>query len=358
MYPMIAHTRPALVCNGHSQLCERRYNEVAYAAAHNAQSYKLSAVNNQDQDITQQLKNGIRAMKIPVWYDKNDSGKCVPFACHGMDKSLVHDAYLGKLIDKVPRLFRPFARDIFNQLKPVDELVRDALTAAYGEEDKQGVIPFKHCILDPARKPLNQLLAEICCFLDTNQHEVVTLILEDFTKNLDEIADCFKESKMIKYVHAQNVNKQWPTLAQMINSGKRLVVLLQADAALSYNKYPWMHYIWDFAWDTQWDFQRTSDLHDINKDIMPLRGLKAFDARGKEPKNKLFIVHHFITPMTGGDKNCAKRVNRKSVLKRRLDKLAQKAGHIPNIIQVDFFQYPNKDIFDVVNELNGINKRN
>ena len=37
-----------------------------------------------------------------------------------------------------------------------------------------------------------------------------------------------------------------------------------------------------------------------------------------------------------------------------LHKLAQQTGHIPNFVQVDFFEYPNNDIFKVINSLNGV----
>jgi hypothetical protein len=343
--------------NGSAQLWERRYNEVAYPATHNGQSHIDSAVQNQSLPLLEQLEKGIRATKIHVWqdFDKN-SGSSAAFVCHGVTKELLEGAYLEKVVEKVPRMFRGWAQDILKQMEPVNELIRDACRAAYGEGDKDGMIPFKHCILDPSKRTLATLLGEVKQFMDKNPHEVITLILEDHTKNLDRLAQDFEKSGLNSYVHAQDINEQWPKLGAMISSNKRLVVFVHGADDLPYNKYPWMHYIWNFAWDTEWDFRDASDLRDQNKDTMPKRGVAAFQARKQGPKNKVFIVNHFVTPLTGGSKSEAKKANRKSCLQSRIDRLVKASGQIPNIIQVDFFQDPGSDIFDVVQSLNADKK--
>ena len=343
----------AVRCNGYQELATRRYNKVAYAAAHNGQSHKESDVHNQDQDLFQQLKSGIRAIKIHIWYDKDAEGKSVPFVCHGIDKKYLYELPADKIVEQVPFFYKPFASALLEKIEPVKHIFFDAFEAAYGKDNATGLIQFNHCVLDPAARPLKVALSEIKTFLDAHPHEVVTVILEDHTKNLDSIAADFAATQLDQYVHTQDVNVLWPTLQEMIQANKRLVVFLHGEEKLPYEKYPWMHYLWNFAWDTRWEFKNAQDFTDESLDIMPNRGKEAFSKK-MVPDNKIFIVHHFLTEQFGGSKQGAKKVNKKQVIKSRIERLARQANHIPNIIQVDFFQYPNNDIFDMVNELNGV----
>lgn len=57
---------PPSECNGHAELCSRRYNEVAFPATHNAMSNfeENWAAANQNLGLKRQLQDGIRAMLI------------------------------------------------------------------------------------------------------------------------------------------------------------------------------------------------------------------------------------------------------------------------------------------------------
>jgi len=337
--------------NRYNQLHNKRYNEVAFPGCHNAQSCRDSATSNQDMTIMDQLNSGIRAMKVPVWLD-SENGKAVPFACHGLTKDFLEKPYLEILIEKLPSMVQSFARKLMKDMEPINDLVKNALKAAYGKDGEQGVIPFAHCAFDPSKQPLRVVLKDIDTFLSKNPQEVITLILEDHTRNLDDISELFKTSNLDKHVHVQDINKPWPTLGEMINNKKRLVVFLHGDQDLPYKKYSGLHYIWDFAWDTEWNFLRPADLNNPIKDAMPKRGKQTYAQRKQGCKNKVFIAWHFVTTRSCGSKTCAKQVNRKACLLTRLNRLAKQAGQIPNIVQVDFFEYPNNDIFAAIDELN------
>ncbi len=329
----------------------KRYNDVVFATAHNGQSYLPSSVRNQDCSITVQLKRGIRAIKIPVWYGIDAQGKRILYACHGVSKMLLHDAYLGTMINKVPWALRPFAQKVFRSIEPVNQMVIDALRVAYGATDTEsGVIPFNHAILDPSARPLSTVFTEVGSFLAKNPNEIVTLILEDFTNNRAAIAAAVHLGGTYTYVHTQPLDQPWPTVGQMISDNKRLVILVRSeDDHSSKENYPWLHDLWSFAWDTRWDFKKITD---FKHDTIPNRGLEAFETRNVGPCNKLFIVYHFITPLTGGSKHWANKVNRAAILEPRLRSLWKQTGHTPNFVQVDFFEYPRNDIFAVVNRLN------
>lgn len=335
-------------------LLDKRFNEVSFAATHNGQSHADSAVQNQSLTLTEQFEQGARATKIHVWYDKDEKGNCIPFVCHGVTKDMLDGSYLEKIVDKVPRVFQGWARDALKELEPINELVRDACKAAYGDGDHaQGVIQFRHCILDPSRRPLVTLLGEVKQFLVTHPQEILTVILEDHTNSLAQIAADFKANGLEAFVHTQDITKEWPTLRAMVQSGKRLVILFHGKENLAYKDYPWLHPVWQFAWDTAWEFQDPGHLNDTKKDIMPKRGHQAYNDRHSGARNKLFIVHHFVTPLAGGCKKGAKKVNKKAFLQARLERLTKSAGQKPNIVQIDFFENPNRDILDVINALNG-----
>lgn len=351
-----AHSSPetkVTVCNGSAFLCAKRYNEVAYPAAHNAQSHKESSVANQDLPLPQQLEHGIRAIKIHVWPSKGADGKEVASVCHGASKSLFEKDYLEMVIEKIPRIVRSFARDLVAKIEPLNQLVRDAFRYAYGtNDDERGKIPFNHCIFDPAQRPLVECLKEVNTFMESHPNEVLTIILEDHTDRLEDLDRALHDSGLKRFAHHQKKEVPWPTLGEMLTSGKRLVVFVHGKETLPYKSHPELLYIWDFCWDTEWDFQEADDLKNCCKDIVPKRGEMAYALRNKEPKNTIFIVHHFVTDGPGGSKSSAKKVNRKAFLQARLERLQAHTGHIPNIIQVDFCEQPNNDLFEVVAEFN------
>lgn len=67
MYQLSA--QEPLKCNGFSELCSRRFNEVAWITSHDASSNVFSLVNDQERSIEQQLNDGVRGFKLPLHYD-------------------------------------------------------------------------------------------------------------------------------------------------------------------------------------------------------------------------------------------------------------------------------------------------
>lgn len=329
----------------------KRFNDVAFATAHNAQSCKKSIVQNQDISIKEQLEYGIRAFKLPIWYDCDEYGHYYPCVCHGLSKELIYSLTEDKMLAQLPWFIRSRARTVYGQLKPVLAMLTDACTVAYGPKDHtwQTLLPFNHKIFDPAALPLDAVCAQVAMFLAMHPQEIISLILEDYTDNLALVAHSIEQSGLREYAHIQSTAQPWPTLGAMVANNKRVVIFIKSGDNVAYEKFPWMNPLWEFAWDTSWQFKRARDfLHDN----VPNRGKKAYELRNNDPCNKIFIVYHFITPFAGGSKKWACKVNRSHVLKRRLNQLYKKTGHIPNFVQVDFFQYPHNDIFKVINELN------
>jgi hypothetical protein len=68
----------ALRCNGSAALCDRRFNEVAFATAHNAMSNADDRwlYPNQEHGIARALADGVRGLMLDTHYDRGSTGLC------------------------------------------------------------------------------------------------------------------------------------------------------------------------------------------------------------------------------------------------------------------------------------------
>ncbi len=94
-------------CNGFTELCERRYNEVAYATSHNAMSNEQDGwvAANQYLPIPRQLQDGVRGFMLDVYLYENEL-----HLCHG-------DCLFGKiLLRDALQLFKDFMDENPNEI--------------------------------------------------------------------------------------------------------------------------------------------------------------------------------------------------------------------------------------------------
>ncbi|MBC8475018.1 MAG: T9SS type A sorting domain-containing protein [Bacteroidetes bacterium] len=169
-----------------------------------------------------------------------------------------------------------------------------------------------------------------------NSNEIVTLILE-CNVSADDIESELLNTGLMPYVYTHLDGVAWPTLQEMINLNKRLVVFSDvADASASQ---AWYHYVWDFAVETHYSVNNVNDFTDAYN-------------RG-DSLNDLYIFNHFVTngvTGTGMDTESA-IANEYNFLLNRIELNNLLKGKFPNFITVDFFELGNA--LDVVNTLNG-----
>lgn len=259
-------------CNGAAELCNKGYDEVAYLTTHNA--YNSVADNfmlpNQNNGITQQLNDGVRAMMIDV-YDTDG----VPTVYHGYD-------FLGSL-------------------------------------------------------PLSSNLDEIKIFLDNNPNEIISIIFESYITS-NALGDALNVAGLMPFLFEKDSITDWPTLQEMIDMDKRLVVFSESD-----NGNPtqlWYHYIWNHAVETDYANNAISDF--------------SCEFNRGDPANDLFILNHFITDATLGVGLPleAETVNANPYFINRVLQCQTEAGKFPNFIAVDFYEQGNS--LSVVNAMNGL----
>lgn len=179
-----------------------------------------------------------------------------------------------------------------------------------------------HCEI--GRRKLSEMLAAIKDFMEKNPDEVFTLWLQDMA-GADNLAGTFEASGILQYALRQKLGDPWPTLGEMIDSGKRIVIIGSGgpDWYLSEN---------DFMWSSPWDFRKISEFKCGAPDGRPL-----------------YLLQHFILnpyPM----EIYAKKANNKKILMKRAIQCWRETGRRPNTIVVDFYDLG--DLIQAVNELN------
>lgn len=181
-------------------------------------------------------------------------------------------------------------------------------------------------------RPLVETLAEIRAFLERRPRDVVSIIFEDYV-GAAAAEPAFQAAGLMEYVHAQPPEEPWPSLEQMIESGRRLVVFSdnRRDAR------PWYHYVWDYAFETPFSFERPMDLV-----CTPNRG---------NPGHSLFILNHFLTRGLGHP-SLARLINFDPFFMNRARQCESENDRLPNFVTVDFYELG--DTNRVVRTLNGL----
>lgn len=189
-----------------------------------------------------------------------------------------------------------------------------------------------HDICQLGHTLLLDALKGIRTFLDEHPHEVLTFIIQDDITP-EQTEQVFKAAGLADMMYVHKAGAAWPTLYDMIVSGKRIV----AGAESASPPPAWYHHFWDFAWDTPYTFAKPEDFT-----CAPNRGTKG---------NDLFLVNHWLSdPLSTPDR--AKIANEYGLLSSRVKQCKMEGGQLPNFVAVDFYDIG--ALFQVVDELNGL----
>ena len=300
-------------CNGHISLCGRRFNEIAIAATHNSMSSAEDGFSlaNHSRGIIHQLNKGYRGLLIDLYY------------------GLKSERTLGVVTDIAPHTPEERAQLVEQwgeaTVRSAEELRRRTIDAG-GERQ----LYLCHRLCETGATPFAAELERLRGWLRANPGETLIIIIEDNVEPQD-VSAAFENAKLLPYLHTQTPGASWPTLRQMIDSGRRLVVMAEKNTG----DIPWYHNAYAFTQETPFSFETVDQ---FNCD--PNRG---------DPDNPLFMINHWITPASA---NAADTANTVQTLNRRIAECQAKRNRSPNIIAVDF--YARGDALSVVAELNGI----
>lgn len=205
-------SRRATVCNGHDELCSRSYANVTYIGAHDSFAFSedpLALARDQEVDIPSQLNLGVRLLQA--------------------------QSHMGS----------------------------------------DGTIHFCHtsCILFDGGKVVDYL-STVKTWLDANPNEVLTLLFTN-PEGLS-IADIWKpafdDSGMTPYMYVPTTvpvaQSDWPTLGELIDSGTRVIMFLDAGADITQADFILPEF--EMIWETPFSVTDSSFPCSVNRISGPL----------------------------------------------------------------------------------------
>ncbi|OZJ05496.1 hypothetical protein BZG36_01894 [Bifiguratus adelaidae] len=183
-------------CNGHPDLCNRKYDAVCNVATHNSYAFGKNIAANQYTDIASQLQDGIRGFLIDAHHPLNPPDKHTIELCH--TSCFIQDG--GTAVDN---------------------------------------------------------LKKIRTFLDNNPYEVVTIFWENFDAfDPSDFEALYQQAGLANLSYYQPPNTTWPTLLQMAAMGKRVVTF--TDNVVINGNYTNTWYMPEFSYVFETPFDTTN----------------------------------------------------------------------------------------------------
>jgi hypothetical protein len=309
--------RPGAGCNGHVELCDRAYDDVAYAATHNsmsAASLRGWFFTYQPDGIVEQLDHGIRVLLVDSWYGRRTDRRGLVVTSGRWEQGLAEArATVGERV--------------------VDRALRARGAAGLSPQGPQR--PYLcHAMCELGSTSWLDSLRDTRAWLDAHPREVVTMFVQDEVSTEDTAA-VFEEAGLLPYVYTPEEQGAWPTLGEMVESGERLVVLMENHGGGQ--EYPWLLPGFEWVQETPYLFKDPSQLS-----CAPNRG---------DPDASLFLVNHWITDRRRSVAR-AEEINARDVLLPRLEQCEEERGLLPNFVAVD--HYDRGDLLGAVDSLNGV----
>jgi hypothetical protein len=301
-------------CNGLRAMCDRRLDQVVFAATHN--SYAAAEepgwlFANQRFGIARQLRDGIRALLIDVHLGAPDPGSGrirTDLEAEGADRN------------KVARELSPAA------LRTADRLVG---RAGVGRPVGRRRPYLCHTLCELGAEPLDEQLAIIRRFLTANPREVLLLFVEPYVP-VATIEQELGDADLLSQAATIDPEAPLPTLGELVAADTRLVVLAEKDGG----ERPW--YLDGFALvqDTPLGATRPAQL-------------SCARFRGR-PDSPLLMMNHWIPPFPPSvTRN--QRIGG-GFLRRHAGRCERERSMLPNLIAVDF--YERTGVVDIARELN------
>ncbi|KAI9488926.1 PLC-like phosphodiesterase [Zychaea mexicana] len=274
-------------CNGYAEFCSRPYSDLTYVLTHNSYAYMANPAANQQCDISAQLTDGVRALRLSAVKPDNSS-----------DIHLCHTSC---------------------------------------------------SFLDDG--PAQDTLSTLATWLKDNPNEVLTVMWnvpnQDFWAS--DFQAPYEASGILEYAHVQEQqNLTWPTLQDLITSGKRLINFVDVNA--DQNSVPWLHSQYDYVFETPYDNKNESSFTcTIDRPENPVN-----------PQQMMYGMNHFLYgSLPWGDNviqipqsGSASVTNSHDSLMLQANECNQAFGARPNFLIVDF--YNRGQTLEIAAELNNV----
>jgi hypothetical protein len=309
-------------CNGHAALCDRPLDEVTLPATHNAMSVPLpgwySAL--QERPIADQLDDGIRGLLLDTHYaDRLPDGRTRTVLGDELGEDAVSPASVAAA-----------------------ERLRERL--GFRGSGERGMY-LCHTFCELGSTPLADVLDDIHDFLVTHPAEVLVVINQDYVTPEDFVG-AVEDAGLARYAFTPPGDGDWPTLGELIERDRRLVLLAENHAGAA----PWYQLAYErLTQETPYTFRRPEELTDPDR-------LAASCVPNRGPAGApLFLINHWVNTDPAPRPSQAATVNATGPLLARARACQRERGRRVNLLAVDF--YRRGDLFGVVDTLNGVAAR-
>ena len=321
--PAFGADKDPTYCNGFRELCDRTLDQVAFPATHNSMSagnYPGYFFANQTGTIAQQLQFGIRGLLIDAYYGIRDPKR-------NRVRTDLNTSEATKVAEALPPQALQAAERLAGRVGLGDLKGKPGLYLCHGA-----------CELGAVK--MTDALGEVRDFMDAHPDEVLIIFIEDYVKAVD-IAKAFTQAGLLHYTLVHPRDTPFPTLREMMTSGKRLLVMAENRPGPA--KVPWYENGFDLTQDTPYSFKDVAQLRDDKTSCELNRG---------NANSPLFLINHWIERVNPSPAQ-TKGVNAFDFLMRRVracDRLRRLSP--PTLVAVNF--YDEGDFLGVVNVLNGL----
>lgn len=281
-------------CNNYAEFCSRRYGNITEVAAHNSPFYVTgNAASNQALDVTTQLNDGIRLLQGQVHFQNS-----TPHFCHSSCD-----------------------------------------------------------ILDAG--PITTYLTTVREWVDKHPYDVVTILIGNGGYDAVELFVPFiEETGLVEYAYLPPKIPMgiddWPTLASMILTGKRVVFFMDYEA--NQGSVPWMLDEFSQMWETPFDPTNRS---------FPCTVQRPPDLAIEQVQNRLYMVNHNLnydlqllgnsilvpnTPLLNQTNN----VTGFGSLGLNAEQCTDTYEYAPKFLNVDYYNVGNGSVFEVAAQMNNV----
>lgn len=317
---------PPEACNGYPQLCGKRIDQVTIPATHNSMSAAAEPgwfLPNQRYGIIRQLDDGIRGLLIDTHYGIGQAGR----GFGGVITDLGKENKTRKEVEEELGA---------ETVERAEELVGRLRFGAEPQGDSEPYLCHVLCELGATK--LDVALGEIYDWMVAHPDEFLVIVIEDVVSP-EETAQAFQRAGLLRYAYTPDPNTVWPTLGNLIEQDKRLMVVAERDSGDG--QFPWYTQAFDLIQETPYTFNNVGQI----------TGPESCRENRGDAGNPLFQINNWIEkiprdPLLQGE------INALDVLGERARICARVRGLEPNIIAVDY--YNEGDVVGVAKELNGI----
>ncbi|KAI9271451.1 PLC-like phosphodiesterase [Sporodiniella umbellata] len=206
-------------CNGGSHLCNWPYSNITHLVTHDSYAVSPNLAATQEISVLKQLDDGVRGIKLSAVFSARDSSVHL---CHSFCE-----------------------------------------------------------VLDAG--PASDTLDQIAFWLESNTREVVTIMWNNlYNIDASDIARSYEASSILPYVFIHKEGDPWPTLHEMIQSGKRVVNFI--DSKPNEVDYPWLMYQFARVFETPYENTKAENFN-CNIDRV---------ASDVNPSDLMYVMNHFL----------------------------------------------------------------